>query len=116
MNIKRDIKGKVTRGEHLSPQTEFKKGHKSYQKKIGGAKIDGYGYVHIKMDDGKYVPEHRLIAEDAIGRLLKPHEIVHHINGDRADNRNGNLLICDIKYHQWLEWQMAQLYKEEHFG
>jgi hypothetical protein len=54
--------------------------------------------------NGKKHRVHRLIAEGILGRLLKRNEVVHHINGDNKDNRNGNLLICDTKYHHWLHW------------
>ena len=42
---------------------------------------------------GRRVTEHRFVMEQALGRPLFDDENVHHINGDRADNRLENLEI-----------------------
>lgn len=42
---------------------------------------------------------HRTVAEEKIGRPLKKGEIVHHINGDRLDNRPENLEVMTQREH-----------------
>lgn len=48
-----------------------------------------------------YVYEHRVVAEELVGRPLKRSEIVHHINEDRGDNRLENLEILTKAEHQY---------------
>lgn len=37
--------------------------------------------------------EHRLVAEQKLGRPLRPGEVVHHIDGDSRNNAPGNLEV-----------------------
>lgn len=43
--------------------------------------------------------EHRLVAERALGRGLRPGEIVHHIDGDKRNNEPGNLQVMTQAEH-----------------
>lgn len=65
----------------------------------GGRRIHPDGYVRVRLDR-KDRPEHVVIAERALGKALPPGAVVHHVNGDRTDNRPSNLVICqDQAYH-----------------
>jgi hypothetical protein len=58
---------------------------------------DGYVKVPDKSGRGKSILEHRLVMEQHLKRQLTKEENVHHINGDRSDNRIENLEIWNTR-------------------
>jgi transposase-like protein len=47
----------------------------------------------------RYVYEHRLIFEEYLGRLLEFDEVIHHLNGNKLDNRIENLFLMSRSEH-----------------
>ena len=70
----------------------------------GGREVTKEGYIRLWLTRRETILEHRKIMQDHLGRKLEKFEVVHHINGNNADNRIENLELTtyseDIRRHQ----------------
>lgn len=91
------------RCQHSLPKPWSKENVKKAQSKITSRRkpspdlkphITWDGYLRRR---GKYI--HREIMEEHIGRSLNQNEIIHHINGNKLDNRIENLQILSQADH-----------------
>lgn len=66
--------------------------------------------AHLKASKSGMVQTHTLVAEKALGKLLPPKAQVHHIDGNRLNYKNCNLVICPNQgYHRLLHLRKAAL-------
>jgi hypothetical protein len=92
-----------------SPLEQQPEGFVSYK---GGHTVKMNGYLfelcpnHPKANAWGFVQQHKLVAEDKIGRYLRPGEVVHHIDEDRANNTSDNLQVMTQAAHRKLHARM----------
>lgn len=66
----------------------------------GQGSINNQGYHCIGKNGKQHRLTHRIIAEEAVGYKLPQDVIVHHVDGNRANNEKSNLVICENhSYH-----------------
>lgn len=78
---------------------------------LGRGECRGYSKIYGKL-------AHRVIAEEILGRSLKPQEVVHHREGNRYNNVPENLVVFPsvgehTKFHMEYRWFIRQLIRLE---
>jgi hypothetical protein len=107
--ISKTLSGRTLPAEHRANLRAALSGDKN-PNWSGGRNIDPIdGYVrrhmpgHPMASPNGYVREHRLVMAEHLGRMLDPSELIHHVNGDRTDNRVANLQIVSAAEHMRIE-------------
>lgn len=92
---------------------EVKKPYQSLMDKTGNRSINWKGGKYLYRESEKphreqwmifkpehpnsnkkgYIPEHRLVMSDKLGRPLKKDEVVHHLDGNSLNNNSDNLQL-----------------------
>ena len=82
-----------------------------------GVRTNKDGYAEERISPKQWVKQHRLVMEQALGRPLRDGENVHHLNGQRADNRLENLELWYDKQpkgqrvhdkREWAQWFLLE--------
>lgn len=81
-----------------------------------GGWVDNEGYKRIRVK-GKDTLEHRYLMEQHLGEKLTYNDVVHHINGDKLDNRLENLQLMTRSEHSLLHHRiLGPLFKKSGSG
>jgi len=79
----------------------YHRGSKGDGKRSLKTKTNGSGYQQFKDErTGQWVLTHRRVAEKMVGGKIYPGREVHHIDGDKSNNRQSNLTIVSREQHR----------------
>lgn len=87
----------------------------SYVNKDKGVMIMMKNHPRVKhhSNNKKYIGEHVWVMEKHLGRFLTKNEVVHHINGNKGDNRIENLQILTPSLHKTIHHLKDPLSKKK---
>lgn len=71
--------------------------HKSYITKEGYKQV--YKPNSPEARENGYAPEHRVKASKKLKRTLGSNEVVHHIDGNKLNNKSSNLAVMSSSEH-----------------
>lgn len=95
------VKSSVVKGYVIGDFYRYACGH--HMKAKADPSKNAYLIVRDRSRKHGYVYEHTLKAERALGRPLPHGAQVHHVDSNRRNNANRNLVICqDLAYHRLL--------------
>jgi hypothetical protein len=69
------------------------------ERMAAGESLKPNGYVEITRGENKGRSKHRVVAEEMLGRAILPGEVVHHKDGNRANNSPSNLEVMTRAEH-----------------
>ena len=78
-------------------------------KHAAGVSVKPNGYIEHTTGANKGRSVHNTLVEARIGRRMRPNEVVHHIDGDRANNSIENLALMTRAAH-------TRLHRQEQVG
>jgi hypothetical protein len=92
---------KLLHGDALAGRSRANNGVGSVSKSTGYVAVGVNGTIKL---------QHRNIVESVLGFTLPPKSEVHHIDGNRTNNSNDNLVVCpNNQYHQLIHRRMEAL-------
>jgi hypothetical protein len=100
----------TTKSHYDNPRIGRAENHYNWK---GGINLNKQGYVveYVKKSNlyfsmaanshraGGYILQHRLVMAKHLGRCLEPFEVVHHINGNKQNNKIENLRLTNRNSH-----------------